>query len=224
MSLLNWTGLVVNGFVAFLLPMVLALKATELKAQRRNVRSVHMFVDPAQHVTALASSTSPSHLELVEKQQLQQPKHTEPLRKIESMQQQESKTSNKAMIEEELDEQSHGKYDHQDDSVDNGWLAEMRLDHETNNYNNDVEQQSSSSINEERRENRSQLLSARLRETRVMSSDTVEPLPAELDVYRREIVLFMMMSFACIIFITMLEDALEGINPDVANDRRRYRM
>ena len=40
MTLVNWTGLIVNGFVAFLLPMFLVLYAIPLREKRKKARLV----------------------------------------------------------------------------------------------------------------------------------------------------------------------------------------
>ena len=45
MSMLNWTGLVINGLVAFILPMILALKSTEQRQKRAKGVELTVQVD-----------------------------------------------------------------------------------------------------------------------------------------------------------------------------------
>jgi hypothetical protein len=49
--------------------------------------------------------------------------------------------------------------------------------------------------------------------TRLRSNDTVHPLPRSMEIFRREIVLFMILAFTAMIVLTIMEDMIAGIQP-----------
>lgn len=186
MSVLNWTGLIVNGLVAFLLPMVLALKSTELRSHRRRARGVHVLLNSKPEVMItretrrFGASTEDGHdhdgieLALTDSQRSQLPLNGH---------------------YNSISEKSNGD----------------RSDHNENS--DEIPQFTASERGATEQDDRRSLLQARLQNTRVVSSSTVQPLPVELEVYRREIVLFMILAFATIMLMTVMEDALQGISP-----------
>eukprot|EP01042_Synura_sphagnicola_P009524 gene9524-12215_t len=183
MSVLNWTGLIVNGLVAFLLPMILALKSTELRSHRRRARSVHVLLNSKPEVMItrethrFGASTEDGHdhdgieLALTDSQRSQIPMNGQ---------------------YNSISAKSHGEHDRHPDNGD-----EM------------PPQFTASERGGTEQDDRRSLLQARLQNTRVTSSSTVQPLPVELEVYRREIVLFMILAFATIMLMTVMEDALQ---------------
>lgn len=144
MSMMNWTGLVVNGFVAFLLPLVLALETLSLRGQQSAKKSVK------------TSDHHPHHPQLHHLHQ--------------------------AIEEAPQAHEASGTVEEGDDS---------------------------------------RLVQAHLHHTRVVFCDTVQPLPATLEVHRREIILFMMLSFGAIIALTIIEDIISGIIAVDPNERRK---
>lgn len=177
MSVLNWTGLIVNGLVAFLLPMILALKSTELLSHRRRARGVDIFLHSKPDIMITRESHRFSRS--VDESYLQDGIElalTEHL------------GSGKQYLSTENSQPS--------DEIsprDRAFSMSQSADSPTENNRN--------------------LLHARIQNTRVVSSPTVQPLPIELEIYRREIVLFMILAFATIIMMTIMEDALQGISP-----------
>lgn len=174
MSVLNWTGLIVNGFVAFLLPMVLALKSTELRSHRRRARGINMLMHDKPDIMI----TRETH---------------------------RFGTSTDDVI-------------HEEDGIELAVNSESQKNynsthHEENRQQSDIPHFTTSQRGETHHEDRRNLLQARISNTRVMASSSVEPLPIELEIYRREIVLFMILAFATIIMMTIMEDALQGIAP-----------
>ena len=57
MRVLNWTGLVVNGFVAFLLPMYLVLRSIGVRRTIRDRKQAHNELELLSHSTEVISST-----------------------------------------------------------------------------------------------------------------------------------------------------------------------
>jgi hypothetical protein len=253
MSVLNWTGLVVNGLVAFLLPMVLALKSTEIKSRRsRSVQvNIHTQVHMSKETVGVFSRSSSSAEESSpledhygnnnhnesQQQIIELTTHATigskdynaaNRRKNSSGKDDEDEQEQQARIHRILGYGSLGA-----NQKENSQLTETELSTRRQRIIQDDEEkaeqprQVSIQDNEQsmsaavipanqliqNRDCFSKLVQSRLHRTRVMSSSTVQPLPIELEVYRREIVLFMIMSFATIIIMTIMEDALEGITP-----------
>jgi hypothetical protein len=184
MSMLNWTGLVVNGLVAFLLPMVLALKTLQLRNQR--ARSVELTIHPPEQKTTI----------MIHKEYDQNGKGiiTEKVTSNETdLHETERLLSSSNTTDSEMIDNSE---------QDNGIVVSMTADSTTvvADPENQVTIPSPSPNN---------LLQSKL----LTTTDTVEPLPSWLEVYRREIILFMIVSFAAIISLTILNDAIEGISP-----------
>jgi hypothetical protein len=203
MSMLNWTGLVVNGCVAFLLPMVLALKTTEIRKKR--ARSVEMVISAEPNVVpaAVQQQLSPvnhnQHHILDENEEKSSLLHTETQTRNRS----NSKTERKRRIQyfELGNDEPKGRANSNGPSSENGAV----------NAEEGVPNPILRSDNLEEGGYRHYL------HTRFISNTTVQPLPYWLEYYRREIVIFMIFAFTTIIGLTILDDAIEGISPPPAD-------
>ena len=200
MSMLNWTGLVVNGLVACLLPMVLALKTTELR--NRRAKSVELVVHaepntiPTVHEVPI---TSPEHDE-------QQNSETDRL--ISVTRERSSSLSERRRRVQYLEiENNQPTHLNESKSVDVAQKEARKSNDETTVVTNPRDR--SESLEEGGYRHYLQ--------TRLISNATVQPLPYLLEYYRREIVLFMILAFASIIVLTILDDAIEGIAPPDAD-------
>lgn len=185
MSMLNWTGLVVNGLVAFILPMILALKSTEVKTRR--AQGVEMIVQPYSQdqsdpiIDSILNAPSSSGNNIS--------------KKADASHRNEMSSSDVSVGSDEY-------------MVDNAELKEI-----TKVGNNHISHDSESISRVEAGRNH-------LIRTRIWHNDTVHPLPRSLEIYRREIVLFMILSFTTIIMITIMEDLIAGIEPPPEKRRR----
>lgn len=184
LSMLNWTGLVVNGLVAFLLPMVLALKTTELRNHR--AKSVEMTIEatPSTEMIELGNDLESSEKEgLLQSERVSDPDSIL-IQDIDVIESQKSETiplPSKLLESNSKDELKESSFIDQDSDLPVD-------DREYGGYHHYLRK-------------------------RLLSSTTVQPLPIWLEYYRREIVLFMMFTFGSIIALTILEDAIEGISP-----------
>jgi hypothetical protein len=187
MSMLNWTGLVVNGLVAFLLPMILALKTLQLRNQR--ARSVEITIHPPEQKTSIMihKEYDQTGKGIITEQVL--PEETE-----------QNIPETERLLSPPVSA-NVGAMDGREQ--DNGIVVSMTTDLDgaiVTDPENQIPVPSPSPNN---------LLQNKL----LIATDTVEPLPSWLEVYRREITLFMIISFAAIISLTVLNDALEGTSP-----------
>lgn len=266
MSVLNWTGLIVNGLVAFLLPMILALKSTELRSQNRRAQGVTLLIDAQPEIlitretprrlVALSfdetsyryGSQSEPSIELMTGMRSRTHSHSSdptggnrrvtngdisvsPFKKtgsqneeadgytsLSTLHPQSSQFSDKSTHDSSKSNGHSSNGNGQSHSRQIAEAEEGERDEETMSLNQFTNRGRSLSTASEGGttmldQDRQELLRSRLQETRVVSNTTVQPLPVEFEVYRREIVLFMIMSFAMIILMTIMEDALQGITP-----------
>lgn len=192
MSILNWAGLIINGLVAFLLPMVLALKAIELKA--RTPRDIQLTVQPhAPVMTSIETSPflslhSPSEVVDVEGNQLPA-----------------SVTRKRigSMDESKSDDSGHA---HNGFSNGHSAASDLMLSADTSMTVDDMASTDSYM----------DAVHGTLK--RLKANTVVEPLPDFMEAYRREIVVFMIASFTVIILTTIVEDAINGVlTPNVIN-------
>ncbi len=189
MSMLNWTGLVVNGLVAFILPMILALKSTEVKTRR--AQGVEMIVQPYNQVQA--DPIIDSILNVPSSSANNISKKADGFQRNGTSSGEESVGSDEYMVDnEELKERTkvNARSDNNHISHDSGSISRVEA-------------------------GRNHLI-----RTRIWHNDTVHPLPRSLEIYRREIVLFMILSFTTIIIITIMEDLIAGIEPPPEKRRR----
>lgn len=212
MSMLNWTGLVVNGLVAFILPMILALKSTEVRTRR--AQGIEMIVQPYNEVPTISthhqtdvdpiinSILTPSNVS--SSSSVSQNKH---------LQQQEFATGREDNVgsDEYNISYHHGDIDHGDHNGNGSHSFGTRS--RSKSGSEDFSHQPGHLSRVEA--GRSHLI-----RTRIWFNDTVHPLPRSLEIYRREIVLFMILSFTTIIIITIMEDLIAGIEPPQEKRRR----
>lgn len=206
MSMLNWTGLVVNGLVAFILPMILALKSTEVKTRR--AQGVEMIVQPYNNVPTSANGQSDPIIDSI----------LNPSTTSSSSTSRKRSESQSARATPSGGEDSNGSDDynvsyHQTNqtgiATDNGDSSDAN-----NDYNEGRSSHQAGSLS------RVEAGRTHLIRTRIWYNDTVHPLPRSLEIYRREIVLFMILSFTTIIVITIMEDLISGIEPPQEKRRR----
>jgi amino acid permease len=211
MSILNWAGLVVNGLVAFLLPMVLALKALELQA--RLPREAHITVPPQASVssslptTPFVSLTSPMGTETELGQELDlalSVSHT--TKRVASPGTMQGSASSKSRYSVEDGSQRYypgGSELCLQVPGDRGFTELM-----ASSLSLSPSGQTSASLRSSSTDGMDILLGTL---KRLKVNTVVQPLPEALEGYRREIVVFMIASFTVIILTTIVEDAINGI-------------
>lgn len=226
MSMLNWTGLVVNGLVAFLLPMVLALKSTELRTRR--AQGVEMIIHAKPGVALVRGQSSLNQPRRHTQEAMKDMEEGESL--MGSVPASSAATSNNSIAtavsngngntaSSKVDKVRKRLFDEDTASRGDANAAVPPTDEETNRDSSNTSNASSAPASVKRSASGGfrQIMSQR-----TSYSDTVQPLPTYLELYRREIVLFMMLSFATMIVITIMEDMINGIAlPDADRGRRR---
>lgn len=173
MSMLNWTGLVVNGLVAFLLPMILALKTLGLRSERTKEMEMIVHSDPetVSETVGLTADNASSETDRL------------------------LSSENGILSRESRSTKTNSSLNHTGLIKDRDSEMNDEESLETAAFNTDGEYH------------------LHLNESRMLSTSSIQPLPYWLEDYRREIILFMIFTFATIIILTIVEDAIEGIAP-----------
>lgn len=183
-TVLNWTGLVVNGLVAFLLPMLLVLKSLEIRRvlQEKKLQAIaaaggdvahamemiELESSPLDGTTTTATTTAAATTNIIT------------TCSYDSIGTSNTTTSTAGHLHlhhdhrpvSSLQRSSDSFYTKVDTSMDGGSGMDV--------YD---------------------------------SISSIEPLPAWLEPYRRSIVIFMMVCFATIIGSTIIIDAVQGLTP-----------
>ncbi|RYG68480.1 hypothetical protein EON64_05075 [archaeon] len=240
MSILNWAGLVINGLVAFMLPMILALKAIELRTRSPHRVTLTVQAQPSvlhREENAHFQPSNPSHHHHTSSPN---GKHTDghssvsvgvhdvhhadvnadvEMRRLPASIQ--PSTLHAPASPTHSDKHAHTHADAQEeDSMHLSWSdRSLLISLSTSNH---LDRPLHSLMGLHSVENSERTIAT------VSSADTldilhhgtvrrlktntiVQPLPEYLEAYRREIVIFMIASFAVIILTTIMEDAINGI-------------
>eukprot|EP00981_Chlorochromonas_danica_P011368 scaffold3979_cov158-Ochromonas_danica.AAC.1 len=199
MSILNWAGLVINGLVAFLFPMILALKAIELKA--RNPHDVKLTVTAQAPVTtslqespgfgtssAFSSASITTYDFQGDVELLNMPASVS----TRLMEAQAASRTNGHVTKKVVDD-------------DDRHPPALTL------KNPHLDLMSSFSPTSTSEHTSTHLDSVHGTVRKLRANTVVEPLPTFLDSFRREIIVFMIASFTVIILTTIIEDAISGV-------------
>jgi len=193
MAILNWAGLIINGLVAFMLPMILALKAIELKARLPHdiflsVQAQAPVASVPQTSTFLSTADQPNEVVDVEGRHL--PASVS------------SKHGNGKGID--VTNESSLRTVPQDET----WSSAS----DSGRYGRRSEDLMSSHSHSDKLISRHGAYKHTDGTVRRLKANTiVEPLPEFLEAYRRELVVFMISSFAVIILTTIVEDIISGV-------------
>lgn len=196
MSILNWAGLVINGLVAFLFPMILALKAIELKA--RNPHDIQLTVTAQAPVTTSLQESptfgTPSAFSSTSIT-------TDDFQGDVELINMPASVSTRLM-EAQAASRAAGHVKKDDDDRHPPALT-LKNPH--------VDLMSSFSSASSSQHTSTHLDSVHGTVRKLRANTVVEPLPTFLDGFRREIIVFMIASFTVIILTTIIEDAISGV-------------
>lgn len=187
MAILNWAGLIINGLVAFMLPMILALKAIELKA--RVPHDVFLSVAPQAPVSTFSETSpflSPSGGSLKDNESVDV----------------EGRGLPASISQRHVNGVNRGPSGSAKSSIEEGGASDRSV-------HTDLLSNQSYSDKTVSRHGSDKHYDGTVR--RLKANTIVEPLPDFLEGYRRELVVFMISSFAVIILTTIVEDAISGV-------------